>query len=452
MKISVSGARGIYNEDFTLSQVHNLTKLFSDYLRQIKKKNIRCLSACDTRPSSDFIKRVVTSTLINFDIEVYDLGIAPTPIAFRESKKYDCGIIITASHNPLNWNGLKFILDGRGIFENELIEMLHGYNHNHIDNNEHSNIAKSYQILPNYIYEISQLISTMDQVSENKKKIGLDLCGGAACNYAEELFKKFHQKSYSINGNIGISSHGPDPTSDDLIELRSLVKLNNMDFGFAFDFDGDRVVVIDRNGKKLTPDNTLLLCIASSIINFKAKKFVTSIDTSISVQKFIEDNNGIYEYSKVGESNVLRKAQEIDADACGEGSSAGFILPSFNACRDGFLASIIISLMNDRIIKDCLDLSSNYSQIRSKIPINMEVQNILMEKLENEFKKISSEIVKLDGIKIILDENSWILIRKSNTEYSLRISVESLHGRTESLAKQYLNKINEIHDQIVKRN
>ena len=106
--------------------------------------------------------------------------------------------------------------------------------------------------------------------------------------------------------------------------------------------------------------------------------------------------------------------------------------------------------MDSKIIKDCLDLSSNYSQIRSKIPINPKVQDTLMYELEKEFKKASSEIVTLDGIKIVIDENSWVLVRKSNTEYALRISVESLFDKTQFLAKQYLNKIHEIHDQIAK--
>ncbi len=446
MKISISGARGIYNEDLTLNQVHYLAKSFSCYIQRVKKRQIQCLIACDPRPSSDFIKKIVKSTIINFGIKVYDIGMAPTPLVFRESKKYDCGIIITASHNPLNWNGLKFIVNGRGIFENELNEILHEYDH-HRNKNENFAISKSVHTSTNYIDEIAELISTME-ISENKKKIGLDLCGGATTKYAAELFKKFHQRPLIINGSMGISTHGPDPTSDDLIELRSLVKSNNLNFGFAFDFDGDRVVVIDKNGKKLTPDTTLLLCAANSMINFKAKKFVASVDTSISIKKFIEDNNGEYEYAKVGESNVLRKALEINADACGEGSSAGFILPSFNTCRDGFLASIIITLMNDKIIKDCLDLSSHYSQIRYKISINPQRQDLLMKKLENEFKNMSSEIDTLDGIKIIIDENSWILIRKSNTEYALRISVESLYDMTDFLAKQCLNKINEIQDQI----
>lgn len=446
MKISISGARGIYNEDLTLNQIHNLSRSFSCYIRKVKKRQIQCLVACDPRPSSYHIKKIATSTLINFGINVYDIGIAPTPIVFKESKKYDCAIIITASHNPLNWNGLKFILDGRGIFEEELNEIL---NEDHNKNkNENFVIGKSNQISTDYIDEIKELVSKAMEIS--KKKIGLDLCGGATCKYADELFKKFQQKPFIINGNIGVSSHGPDPTSDDLIELGSLVKSNKLDFGFGFDFDGDRVVVIDKNGKKLTPDNTLLLCVANSIINFGAKKIVASVDTSISIKKFVDNNNREYEYSKVGESNVLRKALEVDADVCGEGSSAGFILPSFNTCRDGFLASIMISLMDSKIIKDCLDLSSNYSQIRSKIPINPKVQDTLMYELEKEFRKASSEIVTLDGIKIIIDENSWVLVRKSNTEYALRISVESLFDKTQFLAKQYLNKIHEIHDQIAK--
>ncbi len=124
MKISISGARGIYGKDLNLHEIYRLSCLFGSYLKKSKNKKIKCLLASDTRASGDIIKKIVKSSLIEMNIDVYDLSIAPTPIVFRESKKFDGSIIITASHNPFDWNGLKFIIDGRGIFEKELGEVL----------------------------------------------------------------------------------------------------------------------------------------------------------------------------------------------------------------------------------------------------------------------------------------------------------------------------------------
>src|ERR1044072_6701598 len=124
MKISISGVRGIYGQDLNLHEIYRLTSQFGSYLVNFKNKKIKCLVSCDTRISGDIIKKITISSLIERDIDVFDLGIAPTPIVFRESKKFDASIIITASHNPFDWNGLKFLIDGHGIFEKELNEIL----------------------------------------------------------------------------------------------------------------------------------------------------------------------------------------------------------------------------------------------------------------------------------------------------------------------------------------
>ena len=116
MKISVSGVRGIYGSDLNLKSVGKFSRLFASYAIKSERK---CVIGRDTRPSGRIIAQTVIATLLGQGIDVYDLGIAPTPMVFKEARKYDAGLIITASHNPLEWNGIKFIIHGRGIFENE---------------------------------------------------------------------------------------------------------------------------------------------------------------------------------------------------------------------------------------------------------------------------------------------------------------------------------------------
>src|SRR5215212_3760442 len=119
MKISISGVRGVYGQDLNLHEVNRFAGQFACLI-----KSSMCVVARDTRPSSTIIAQIVIASLMAAGINVYNLGIAPTPAAFREARKYGAGIIVTASHNPLEWNGLKFIIDGRGLFEHELEEML----------------------------------------------------------------------------------------------------------------------------------------------------------------------------------------------------------------------------------------------------------------------------------------------------------------------------------------
>ncbi|HJS82522.1 MAG TPA: hypothetical protein VJ742_06770, partial [Nitrososphaera sp.] len=119
MKISISGIRGVYGQDLSLHEVDKYSRLFAQSIR-----SGRCVIARDTRPSGRIISQVLAGGLMSQGIDVYNLGIAPTPAVFREAIKYGAGAIVTASHNPLEWNGLKFVFEGRGLFEDELVAML----------------------------------------------------------------------------------------------------------------------------------------------------------------------------------------------------------------------------------------------------------------------------------------------------------------------------------------
>lgn len=436
MKISVSGVRGIYGSDLDLKSVGKFSRLFACSAIESGRK---CVIGRDTRPSGRILAQTVIAALLEQGIDVYDLGIAPTPMVFREARKFDAGLMITASHNPLDWNGIKFIIDGRGIFENELDLILKE------SLSLADNFGTSSNLVSNYINEVSDLIAHTQ--STESMRLGLDPGGGAACKYVDQLFKKLGHKFFDVNNVYGISSRDPDPAATNLDELRMMVIKNQLDFGFAFDLDGDRVVVIDNMGKKLNPDVTLLICLASAV-SIGLKKFVTSIDTSISVEKYIRKHSCSLFYSKVGEANVVNKILEVGADAGGEGSSAGFIMPRFNMCRDGFLASAIISSLDKKLIDECLWLASQYTQIRSKLPMDSALHSKIMDRLTDSFKKEFSEVLTIDGIKVVIDEDSWVLIRPSNTEHVIRISVESKPENAHSLYKQVNEKVMLLYDQL----
>src|ERR671925_1406002 len=121
MKISISGVRGIYGVDLSLHEIMRFTRLFASI---IKSEGRKCVLAQDTRPSSGIISQTVSASLMEQGIDVYNFDVAPTPMVFREARTYGSGFVVTASHNPLEWNGLKFIIKGRGIFEDELHTML----------------------------------------------------------------------------------------------------------------------------------------------------------------------------------------------------------------------------------------------------------------------------------------------------------------------------------------
>ena len=431
MKKTISGIRGIFGEDLNLKDVMEFTNNFSSLI-----KSQKCVIGRDTRPSGKIIQEIVSAVLMKNGIDVYDLGMVPTPVVFRESRKYGAGIIISSSHNPIEWNGMKFILEGRGINQNELPKIV---NKQEIIKSKIGNIKK---IKSTYVEDARKIIGHI----ENSPKIIIDNGGGAAKDFAVNLLKNIGCDVEIINQEILDSSRGPDPTSDELTELTETSK--NKDIGFAFDLDGDRLVVV-RKGEKLTPDITLGLGVVKSL-ELGYKKFVLSLDTSVSIEKFIKEKGGTVVRSKVGEANVIEEMIKNDSQAGGEGSSAGFILPEFNYCREGILTSgLIASMLENSKFSEIIKYMENYFQIREKIKIDSNYHDKIIENIKNDLIKKYSKIDTRDGIKVIMDDDTWILIRKSNTEDIIRISGESnyeekckkIMNNTMEMVKEYYDKI-----------
>ena len=381
------------------------------------------------------IIETASAALLQCGIDVYNLGMVPTPVIFRESRKYSAGIIVTSSHNPLEWNGLKFIVNGRGINEEEL---------NFLTNDQDTSksiIGLETKIESNYIDEAANLIGKV----ADSPKVVVDVGGGAARHVAPDLLKKIGCQVKTINENLEQCSRGPDPTSDD---LKDLISNSKGAIGFAFDLDGDRLVVV-KDGKKLSPDITLGLGVAKAL-ELGYKKFVLSIDSSVSVEKFIIKKGGEVQRSKVGEANVIDLMLKTKSQAGGEGSSGGFILPEFNFCRDGILTSgLIASMLETNIFEDVLKFMETYHQVRDKIKIDSNLHDKTLEKLQEKMSKKFGEIITMDGIKAIIDENSWVLVRKSNTEDIIRISAESDNiEKAKTIAQQVRDLVKQSYDQV----
>ena len=414
--------------------LNDVLKFSNSFSVLIKSK--KCVIGTDTRLSRNIIAETVKAGLMQCGVDIYNLGVVPTPVVFRESQKYGAGIVVTASHNPTEWNGLKMLIDGKGINQ----EQLDLITNEQVTNK--SKIGLENNINSAYVDEAAQIIG---KVSDNPKVI-VDVGGGSAKNIASSLLQKIGCDVITINNDLEKSSRGPDPTSDPLDELVS--KSKDVDIGFAFDLDADRLVVV-KNGKKLSSDSTLGLGVAKAL-ELGCKNFVLSLDTSISIEKYIKKKGGTVFRSKVGEVNVIEKIVETQSCAGGEGSSGGFIFPDFNFCRDGILTSgLIVSLMRKDEFSDVLNLMEKYHQIREKIEVGLEYQEKVLKNLFDVLKEKYRNLQTLDGIKVIVDEDSWFLIRKSNTENIIRISTESnsledarnIHLQTKELVKQSYEQI-----------
>jgi len=403
-----------------LRDILKFSKIFSVLINSKK-----CVIATDTRPTGQMVAETVKAGLMQSGIDVYDLGIAPTPVAFRESRKYGAGIIVTSSHNPIEWNGLKMIIDGKGVNEKQLDMVMSE------QNPPKSKIGEEHEIESAYVDDASKIIGKIPDIP----KVVVDIGGGAAKGFPSQLLEKVGCDVVTINSELEKSSRGPDPTVDRLEEL--ITNTKNRDIGFAFDLDGDRLVIVV-NGEKKDPDVTLGMGVVKSL-ELGCKNFVLSQDTSISVEKYIKQNGGTVFRSKVGEANVTEKMIETKSQVGGEGSSGGFILSDFNYCRDGILASgLIASIIKKDEFTDALNFMEKYHIIRDKVEYDSEHHDDILKVLHGKMKEKFGSVETLDGIKAIVDEDSWALVRKSNTENSIRVSAES----------NSLEKVRNIHQEI----
>ena len=429
MKKSISGIRGIFGDDLKLVDVLGFCRNFAPVI-----KSRKCVVGNDTRPSNEMVCNVAVAALLEQGINVYNLGMVPTPVVFREARKYGAGLIVTSSHNPLQWNGLKFIINGRGPNEKEFAYILKE------KQLKSTKFGTEFKTVSSYVDDAVRVIGKI----KHSPKILVDVGGGAASFVAPKLLQKLGCKVHVINKNS--TKRGPDPTADKLTHLVSGSK--KYDIGFAFDLDGDRLVVV-KDGKKQSPDTTLALGTIKAL-ELGYKKFCLSIDTSIAVEKYIKNHGGTVIRSKVGEANVIDMMLKQKCQAGGEGSSGGFILPEFNMCRDGILTSGFIAAMTGKkIIDDVIKFVSEYSQLRTKIDVDSHLHDKTLVKLGQKLKGKFSDIVTIDGVKAIIDEDTWALVRKSNTEDIIRVSVESNGvNKAQQIQKEITNLVKQSYEQV----
>ena len=419
MKKTISGIRGVVGDDLGIQDVMTFCSNFAGIAGD------RCVTGMDTRDSSDLLMRAAHAGLMSKGMDVYSLGMVPTPVVFREARKIGAGVMITSSHNPPEWNGLKFVLNGRGINESELPHITYG--HSHTVSKDHSGTGGDIATNPgtasshttSYVDDAASVIGSIG----GKPRIIADVGGGAALHIVQQMYEKIGCKISIVNAARG--SRSPDPTTDPLSKL--VQSSPRCDIGFAFDLDGDRLVVV-KDGKKQSPDVTLGLGIAGAI-DRGCKKFVLSMDTSLGVEKIIKSGSGTATRTKVGEANVVDEMIKSKAQAGGEGSSGGFILSEFNYCRDGILAGGMIAGMlqknNGTRLKETLDVLGAYHIMRTKVQADPALHGAMVERAQKWMKSECSEVQEIDGTRGVIDEDSWVLVRRSNTEDAVRVSAES---------------------------
>jgi len=439
-----NGIRGVFSEDLTLEFIHDMTLAIGTYF--VKGP---VLIGYDGRKSSPIICRVISSALNSIGIDCNIAGIVPTPcLEFAvKSLGYAGGIMITASHNPPQYNGIKpAAKDGVEISrEDELVIEDIYLKKSWITNpSKWGNTGTDKKTIETYLNGILSHIDS--KLIESKKfRVVLDLGNGAQAVSAPNLCKKLQCETFLVNENIdgNFPGRGSEPTPQNLSILSKTVIENNADVGIAFDGDGDRSIFCDNNGDILSGDRSALVLTHHILKKNPNSLVVTCLNSGSNIEKIAEKFHSKVIRTKVGSVEVSRKMVPTGA-LIGFEENGGFMYGKYNQVRDGCMT---LGLMLDLLATSGKSLSDEISYLPSSFTTKDKVLcppkkvTELISSLKEEFP--SSDTT--DGIKISIDTKNWVLVRPSGTEPIVRIYAEAeSQEKLDSLMSEYLKKVKTI--------
>ena len=439
-----NGIRGIFSEDFTLEFVHDMTLAIGTYF---KKGPV--LIGYDGRDSSPVICKVISSALNSIGIDCNVAGIVPTPCLEFAVKTlgYSGGIMITASHNPPQYNGIKPAAnDGVEISrDDELVIEDIFLQKKWIQNSKNwGSTGKEERAIDVYLKGIISHIDS--KLIESKHfKVVLDLGNGAQAVSAPDFCKMLQCETFLINENIDGSfpGRGSEPTPQNLSKLSETVIAKNADVGIAFDGDGDRSIFCDNKGNILTGDKSALVLMRHILKKNPNSLVVTCLNSGSNTEVLAREFNSKVIRTKVGSVEVSRKMVPTDA-LIGFEENGGFMYGKHNQVRDGCMTlALMLDLLatsEKSIYEDVTSLPHSFTT-KDKITCSPENVSKLIMSLKNEFPNSDTT----DGIKITIDPKNWVMIRPSGTEPIVRVYAESeSQEKLDALMSEYIQKVNSI--------
>jgi phosphomannomutase len=434
---SISGIRGtiggIPGDNLTPMDVVMYTAAYGKQL--ITNENKKIVVGRDGRISGPFITEIVIQTLVSIGADVIDLGLSTTPTVEYAviTEKAAGGIIITASHNPREWNALK-LLNEKGEFINAETgtKIL---NDAESGNLHFASIEKIGTVVKDDSYMEKHLNAIIDYqlvnkaiVTQKKFKIVIDAINSTGALFVPALLKKLGVEEDNIivlNAEVtGKFAHNPEPLPQHLSQLAAEVISHKADIGIAVDPDVDRLVLVCEDGSMFGEEYTLV-AVADYVLSKKKGNTVSNLSSSKALKDITEKHDGTYYPAAVGEVNVVEKMKEVNAVIGGEGNG-GIIVPDFHYGRDALIGIALILTHLATSGKSLKQIRSNYPDYfisKNKIELGNEINlNDVFDKLKKKYK--SNPLNTTDGLRIEFD-NDWVHLRPSNTEPIIRIIAES---------------------------
>ena len=443
LMVSISGIRGVIGESLTPQIISKYTLAFGSYLN-----GGTIILGRDSRVSGPYVANIVKGCLVASGCKVIEIGIVPTPTVQLaiEHHKAAGGIAITASHNPIQWNGLKF-MDGNGRFLNpekaakvyemaarneQALKTWDGLGSEEVDDQANQRHIES-------ILKLS--LVDAEAIRVKKYKVVVDSVNGAGGLIIPQLLESLGCEVTTINGEAnGKFAHTPEPLPENLIQLSDKVREVGADVGFAVDPDVDRCAIVDNTGKPIGEEYTLAIA-AKLVFDKKMGRMAVNMSTSKASEDIAKYYNCMFVRSKVGEINVAEKMLEIEAIIGGEGNG-GVILPELHLGRDAPVAVALTLQYLTEFGGTMQELHASlpqYAMIKQKVNIEGMDPDKVLQHMADKYK--DEEINLLDGVKIDI-KNSWVHLRKSNTEPIVRVISEApTVEEAEKLGKKFMDEI-----------
>ncbi|WP_409199887.1 phosphoglucosamine mutase [Methanobrevibacter sp. DSM 116169] len=429
-----SGIRGKIKTEITTELALKIGKSLATYLGNKGKVVI----GYDTRTTNQMMDQAISAGLIEGGVDVLKVGMVPTPLVGYATEKLnaDAGIMITASHNPSQYNGIK-LWNSNGMAytasqEEEIEAIYNNETYKSVDWDKVGSLKEVDEIKKDYIDELVSLVNIKPGL-----KVVIDAASGAGSEISPVVFRKAGCEVIALNSQIDgfFPGRNPEPNKANLSTLMKTVVSSNADLGIAHDGDADRMITVDEKGN-VSPFDSLLVLIAKSF----GGTVVTTVDAGMTMDEALASVDGKVLRTKVGDVNVAEVILEENATFGGEPSGT-WLHPDFCMCPDGILSGLRIAeiVSNKGKLSDLLNEIPTYPNIRLKIPCSKEDKVNVMKDMENllkgEFSDIK-EINSIDGTRLTFEDGSWVLIRPSGTEDYIRITLESKdEKRAENISK-----------------
>ncbi|MCF7823738.1 MAG: phosphoglucosamine mutase [Candidatus Marinimicrobia bacterium] len=439
----ISGVRGIIGDGFDEDVVKKYTQAFAQLMN-----NGRIIIAQDSRPSGAMFKDVVETTLRRMDCEIVDCGICPTPTAqlMVKNLKAQGGIIVTASHNPIEWNALKFV-GAEGLFldssEHEKLQLeLAKIKQTGLSTAPpRGEVSKLDDRIERHIKNVMALdLVNLEAIQVRRPKVVVDAINGAGSEALPMFLERLGCEVVRMNcDNDGNFVHTPEPLPENLTDLRNEVSRQKADIGIATDPDADRLAVIDEFGNPLVEEYTLVLAAYHALRNAAEedrRPIVTNLSTTMALDDLAQRYHRQVIRTPVGEIHVARKMQQVDSLIGGEGNG-GVILAESHLGRDSLVASgLILSLLAEtgQSIREIANDLPRYEMVKDRISVQGYNPGDILKALAEKYASLSPNLE--DGVKITW-KGRWVHFRASNTEPIIRIFAE---GATRTVAASLVNE------------